>query len=472
MDRLIALLGYEWLIRWRGGAKRLLRGDVLAMTLILFSAALLKFTDYVRSLALANPRPAVILLLTLFLGWVAWWGYDKGPAIPRVFPYFPLSRLDLLGLRVASGFASPLQWGLAVSAGATFPLFRGTGPSRVMSLAGYILFCLSAGVLFSVVRDRVFANKRCAVAVLVLVVLSLFFLPWGSFLGVLTAALSPPFDKSATAGMGICLLGCAALFLVLAGAAETFPLPENKSGPAPTVVFPRSGANPGGEHPELLVKDLRILSKSLEPYLGLLILMQYLHYLAYTLFPHPLALLGGCFAISAIFCPVALNSFGLESQANLLRYDILPLSGRRLLVSKNVAGILMMGILLVPMVVLGGFKSGFLSSILGILLSLDVLLMFMLFGNATSVRFPERTRPYHFTSLSLEAGIVRMVVVYFLCYLPGMVIILAARRNPLLALVLGLAGLFPLAFAHWRRIAPLGKILEVRVRKGMHYPKG
>ncbi|HEX7315743.1 MAG TPA: hypothetical protein VF297_17630 [Pyrinomonadaceae bacterium] len=148
----------------------------------------------------------------------------------------------------------------------------------------------------------------------------------------------------------------------------------------------------------LVNKDLRYFTRLLDFYLGLLIAVWAALYVAFVedASPHVarVALMGvPLFNLSAAF-----NYFGFETATGFDRYGLLPLSGRDVIVSKNLSFVLLVAAQLCPFVLLASWRFGPVEGLLGVV---EVALLscgYLAWGNVSSVRRPFRMQPFRFSS--------------------------------------------------------------------------
>lgn len=95
---------------------------------------------------------------------------------------------------------------------------------------------------------------------------------------------------------------------------------------------------------------------------------------------------------------LAFNGFGLDNPLGLDRYSLMPLSGRELLLSKNLSFGLVVIILFTMIAPLAIWKLGAVATIVGFLILIVVGLGYLTWGNWMSVSEPFRMQFYRFAS--------------------------------------------------------------------------
>jgi len=91
------------------------------------------------------------------------------------------------------------------------------------------------------------------------------------------------------------------------------------------------------------------------------------------------------------------NSFGLDRGA-VDRYRLLPLSGVDVLLSKNVAFLVVLAVLLFPALIATALRFDVITALRGLLLAGVLTSVSVTFGNITSVRYPWPKRFFAFNS--------------------------------------------------------------------------
>jgi len=145
-----------------------------------------------------------------------------------------------------------------------------------------------------------------------------------------------------------------------------------------------------------------------------------------------------------------LNVFGLDGPA-VDRYRLLPLSGRQVLLSKNLAFLgLVLAEITAPLVA-GLWRLGAPFTLAAACAGLSACLLMIVWGNRTSIHAPARREFFNFDSKEQAGGILSMLGVVALWLIP-FAVGLAARRGGAgallvgeLALLLAAAGVYALA---------------------------
>ena len=102
--------------------------------------------------------------------------------------------------------------------------------------------------------------------------------------------------------------------------------------------------------------------------------------------------------VCALNANVTLNCLGLDRPAGLTRYLILPISGKDLLLAKNVAVMVVVAVQLMPLLAVGAWQSGFRQLGAGMVVAFVLTAAHLAWGNVVSVFEPRRSEPHRFAS--------------------------------------------------------------------------
>jgi hypothetical protein len=153
-----------------------------------------------------------------------------------------------------------------------------------------------------------------------------------------------------------------------------------------------------GKTGPLSAKDFRYFRRLLDPYFGLLASALGCFYLLSADTPTPEVF---WIFIVLVFFPNAIltfNAFGLDSQSVIDRYALLPLSGREIIWSKNRAYVATMLLELAPLFVLGTWRLGPSTVVLGIIEAALLSLAYLIWGNTIAVTHRFKMQFYRFSS--------------------------------------------------------------------------
>jgi hypothetical protein len=177
----------------------------------------------------------------------------------------------------------------------------------------------------------------------------------------------------------------------------------------------------------LAAKDFRYFRRLLDPYFGVLA-----------------AALGSVYLVNAdvptvasvqvflliVFIPnsiLAFNAFGLDNRAGMERLGLMPLTGKTILLSKNLAFVMIVGLQVMPLIVLGAWRLGLLVGLLGILETVSLAAMYLAWGNWMSVNYPQKMRFFQFSPSS--GSLVEAIAGIMFGSLPGMITIYSLNSS-------------------------------------------
>ena len=467
MARVSSVINFERIFVWRSLKRSHLWGSDAALPMILLIWAITRLYAQVAAarLVLINGRtgPADFLLAGVQMAWVVAGLMAKTPEIPWRFLQFPLSRADLLLFRAARALCSPYVWALFLVSILSFQVF----PPQVRnagfyaSCGAFTTWCFMSGISAGVLMDGLSAHRGWRLvwwmgAALVTGATGLWWLlaPWGpqQIFRFLVMALRPG------AAVGVFLSGSAGLgLLVLVSVRRAQITRLGASGSFPGAYV---GQLRFGVLPEALLKDLRLITRHLEPWIALVFTLPGLAYFLWDPRPHPLALAGGALVVMALIGPLTLNSFGLENRRAITRYRILPVPGIVWIKSKNMAFFSLIGFLLAPMFLVGGIRLGALKAMTVALVSAMMGLLYSMCGNEIAIRFPHKCRSYHLTAFGFETGIGHVLLTHLICCAPGALLLQTGRVDSKLLALAASVGCAYLVSLYRRHIVRQGHLLD------------
>ena len=171
----------------------------------------------------------------------------------------------------------------------------------------------------------------------------------------------------------------------------------------------------------LAAKDFRYFRRLLDPYLGVLAAALGSFYLVTAdvasagLFQ---VFLLGVFVLNAA---PAFNSFGLDNRAGMDRLKLMPVTGKTILLSKNLAFLMIVGVQIAPLILLGSWRLGLLIGAIGIVEAASMAAMYMAWGNWMSVNYPFKMQFFQFSSSNGQ--VLEAIAGIMFGSLPGMIAI-------------------------------------------------
>ncbi len=118
--------------------------------------------------------------------------------------------------------------------------------------------------------------------------------------------------------------------------------------------------------------------------------------------------------------PLAFNSFGLDDRAGLDRLRLMPVTGKNILLSKNFAFVMIVGVQLLPLILLATWRLGIVASLLGIFEALALAAGYLIWGNWMSLSYPVKMQFFQFSNSN--GLIVEAIAGLMLGSLPGMLV--------------------------------------------------
>ncbi|HEX6733024.1 MAG TPA: hypothetical protein VF074_23585 [Pyrinomonadaceae bacterium] len=415
MDRIKSILRLQWRAYWR----RIRRADHFSrnnvgLLVLLGSFGAVKYFQQLPLVAaqLTNGRTAryQMLLGVLFLLWMLPPLGESRRSIPtRSLLHLPLSELDLYLIRVASIFISPVSWIIGLgSLALSFAIAKSPNLlAGMFALLLFVLFALSISLVITHVLTNALVRKFLGgAAIAVSVALGLYWFAKGSMPVQLASYFAPWVPNKLAANVAVSSQPWSSLAALAFMSSSAFILSfltfraglhsvETRRSQRFTVFglirFP-------GRFGGLLRKDLRYSSRLLDLYLAVPIVILFNIYLASNQAPSRAVF---WVVVNLLLLPcisLAFNGFGLENPSGLDRYSLLPLSGRELLLSKNLSFALVAIVLFLAIVPLAFWRLGVSAALVGFLILVITGLAYLTWGNWMSVHEPFKMQFYRFAS--------------------------------------------------------------------------
>ncbi len=408
---------------------------------------------------------------------------------PTRMGQFPLSNFDLVSIGLMSRLVQPVYWILlGASLMALLPLLA--CPSPVLgSVAGLLFLVFSSMLAWSVelFSSALFTSRRGREMMMVLALLlsiPFFGIIMGDFSttdgeiffslgdrsvllfnedgssGLLTQFrfLSPSVWVSSTAeghhGLGGLFLVCAAA--VLSSGLALFSLRRVMLHPPSSLGGRKSTGRPIGvprflssEVGPMVVKELRYLTRTLDHLMGVSMGLIGLAWILirpdHALYVLPLGVMNIVFNESAI----PLNNFGLDGPG-ADRYRLLPLSGRQIILAKNLAYFMVVAVHIAPLILAGLLKGEAMLALVTILATMAVCLLTTVGGNMASINSPALRAFFNFDSKEQTGGTLALILAALLWLLPVGVYFAMAWMGTWWSPVLGMAVLAGIALLVYR----------------------
>jgi hypothetical protein len=413
MDRLRLAIGYEWRAYWRRFSRAGLRSN--QGIVLLFSALIaVKYFQMLRAaaagVASGNSRLLVQLISVVLLVWLFPVAANRRETFAsRKWLHLPFSLTERFILRAISLLIPPSAWlVVAASLAIIYPLAHAQSPAAGI-LAG-LLFIAAAWLLGLTVSHLLnSATWRILIwvtAVVVLGTVTVYVTNGGAPGNLFSSRFSPAMlvDRAAQSNWKSSLALLTTL-LVLAVVAALWSFKKSLEDTAEGRGKSTSIASPvlhvvhrrlGG----LVAKDFRYFRRLLDTYLGLAAALLACVYLAVA--EEPSTGIFWSFIVVVFLCNAAVpfNSFGLDNRAGLDRYRLLPLNGSAILLSKNLAYLMLMAVQLLPMAVLAGWRLGIVNSGYGMLVAISLAWAYLAWGNWMSINHPLKMQFFRFANSS------------------------------------------------------------------------
>ncbi len=363
------LIRFQWRAFWRGFARggKLTVGNQ-GMTLIIVGVVLYRYVIALRHASIDLTRGKSALLESLLAGICVGWlvisnGREQDSVASRRWLHLPLSSKDLFIIRAASQLIPPSAWFiLAGSLAICYPLAY--APRPLMGITAALLFIsMSAFVGLTLAHLLSMAFWRRVLVGAGLAILSgavIYFLNNENASLSDFSALLPmtPMALVARAALGpeswpaIALL---AIFSVVTFAAALSSFRQSLESASPRSsekARKLARLHIPGRLGGLVAKDIRYFWRLLDIYLGLLAAGTGCLYLVTAAMPGLDIFLTFLTLIFLPISPMSFNSFGLDTGSGLDRYTLMPLTGQRIILSKNLAFLSVVGVQACPLLLL------------------------------------------------------------------------------------------------------------------------
>lgn len=459
MDRTLTIIRFQWRAYWRhlGRGGKTTAGN-LGIGLLFGGLIFLKYLQWLRLAATNLPRGKTTLLAALlsaiFLAWMFPLAGDRTSLATRRWLHLPLSLKQRFWVRVFSLFMPPSSWLIvAGSLAICYPLAKGARPFLgVLAALLYIAFAGLTGLVASHLIKVASWRRVMAVGAVLLTSAIAFAVIRGhdgvGFLKYLPATLVVRAAIGQGSWLAITILAALTVVMYYTAlwsfrqslAAE---VSRNLDRSRAIVTFRLPGKLGG-----LVAKDFRYFSRLLDVYLGLLATTAGCIYLSTAVVVSQGIFLAFVSLVFLLNAALPYNSFGLDTRAGLNRYTLFPLRGRSIILSKNLAYLGILGVEILPLIVLAGWRLGMASSGLGLIAGVTLGCAYLAWGNWMSVRHPLKMRFYSFASSG--AALADAIAGIVFGSLPGILMIYllqsqGSRTSGLMALVVLVFGALYLA---------------------------
>ena len=432
MDRITTIALAEWRGFWRrfrraGNLNAGNQGILLILSVLLLVRYLQALNRVASELPKGNARLLESLLMGIFLVWLFPLATARLSISPRKLLHWPLTPLDLFAVKIVTLFIPPFSWLILVgSLGICYPLVRAQNPlAAVVAALLFIVWSALVGLTIAhLLPIKVW--RRMLFAALLLAGVGIFFLVTREgAAGLMALSAFLPSALVSRAAMGnqsllavgeLSVLAAVTLLAAFWSFKQSLETTPSRRSQKFTSFNSSILAGPVGG---LAAKDFRYFRRLLDPYLGVLAAALGTLYLVAA--EEPSIELFQLFVLIVFLpnTPVAFNSFGLETRAGLDRMRLMPITGSTVLLSKNLAFVMIVAVQLAPMVLLASWRLGLLTGLLGIVEAVALSAMYLVWGNWMSLNHPLKMQFFQFSNSS--GLIVEALAGLMFGSLPGMI---------------------------------------------------
>jgi hypothetical protein len=413
----LTLLRFQWRAYWR----RFARGGKLAvgnqgLTLIIIGIILFRYVQALRLATIDLTRGKTALLESLLAGICFAWFFttnksEQTSVATRRWLHLPLSLKQLFAVRAFSLLTPPAAWLVLLgSLAICYPLAH--APRPLLGIVAALLFISMSwfvGLTVAHLLSMAFWRRVLGAAALVLLsgVVLYFVNNEPASLSDLSALLPlTPMALVARAALGqqslIAIMLLAIFSVVTFGAAlwsfrksleSASPRSSEKSMHLARLRIP-------GRFGGLVAKDVRYFWRLLDTYLGLLAAAMGCLYLVTAANPSLDIFLIFLTLVFVPNAPLAFNCFGLDTASGLDRYTLLPLAGRAIMLSKNLAFLSVVSVQAGPLILLAGWQVGAFAGAVGLVAFTSLVGACLAWGNWMSLGHPMKMQFFRFSSSS------------------------------------------------------------------------
>jgi hypothetical protein len=433
MDRIITIGRWQWRAFWR----RFRRGGRLDAAnqgiVFIFSVLILvKYLQLLRITAIDLPHGKTGVFESLLLGIFVVWMFPlasnaRSSISTRKLLHLPLTLKELFGIRVITFLIPPYSWViLGGSLAICYPIIRAQNPvAGLMAVFLFIAFAGLTGLTIAQLLSVGFWRKLFFVALALSGLIISYLIRNGGRARLLLLSSSMPTSLVTRAALGtqswlaiseLAVLTTAAFFTALWSFRKSLEVTPKRPLQKITIFdWFRIPGSVGG----LAARDFRYFRRLLDPYLGVLASALGSFYLITATVTSV-----GLFQIFVlgVFVPnavLAFNSFGLDTRSGMDRLRLMPVTGKTILLGKNLAFLKIVAIQLAPLILLASWRLGLPIGVLGIVEATSLACMYLAWGNWMSVNHPLKMQFFQFSSSS--GAIVEVLAGLMFSSLPGII---------------------------------------------------
>jgi hypothetical protein len=413
VDRVRTIVSYEWRAYWRRFSRAGLRGGNQGIVLILTILIAIKYLQVLlttaANVANGSTKLLVELLAAIFLMWLfPLLSNERETLASRKWLHLPLSLKGRFIIRTVSLLLPPSTWlVIGGSFAICYPLAyaRNPGAGIVAGLLFVAMAWLTGLTIAHLLNNAAWRRLLWVPALAMLAVAGMYVTRGAASRDIFSSPFSPPM-LVARAAMGngiepLIILATLGILSVAAGAAALWSFKKSlaaaRERSTKNISIFSSPVVPG-RLGGLIAKDFRYFRRLLDTYLGLAAAMLGCCYLVVADAASTGVFLSFIVVVFLCNCALAFNGFGLDNRAGLDRYALLPLNGRAILLSKNLAYLMITGAQILPMLFAAGWRLGILPSALGLLEAVVLACAYLAWGNWMSVNHPLKMQFFRFAN--------------------------------------------------------------------------
>lgn len=436
MDRTGTLIYYQWCAYWRRfhrGGKLTVGNQGIALLILLL--IFVRYLQWLRlaaiNLAAGKTRLFEFLLTGVFLAWLFPLATgDENSFANRRWLHLPLSLKDLLVLRVTSLLSAPTAWIIVAAAlSLLYPvLYAGRGAVGIAATLLFVLLSALIGLTVSQLINVASWRRSFVIVGSVSVGGIAFYLSRWKALPLTHVVPTSLVTRAMFGRQTVLTLLILTLLCVAAYAAALWSLRlslRHDGAPAERSAIPSIGFP--GKLGGLVAKDFKYFRRLLDVYLQALAVGAGCVYLTTAELPT----LGIFLAFIVIFfllgAAVPFNAFGLDQRDGLDRYALFPLPGKAIILSKNLAYLVVVAIQLAPLLLLGLWQLGIRATGIGLVMAAAQAFAYLSFGNWLSVSHPVKMQFFRFASSGAALADAMAGIVFG--SLPGILLIYLLHRQ-------------------------------------------
>jgi hypothetical protein len=441
VDRIITISRCHWQAFWRrwrrvGHLNAGNQGILAIFSVLILVRYLQTLRAVARELPQGKTRIFESLLVAIFFVWLfPLTSNTRNNIATRKLLHLPLTLRELFAIRLIALLIPPYAWIiLAGSLAVCYPILRTPNPAAgVISACVFIVFSALTGMTIAQLLSMPWWRKLflaalvwSGLAISYLVQLrgpehSLSLLSYLPTTLVTGAALG---SRSWVAVGELALLATAAFLASIWSFKKSLEVTSKTRSQRITIFSSLRIPGPVGG---LAAKDFRYFRRLLDPYLGVLAAALGSFYLVTAEVPSAGFFQVFLLSVFVLNAAPAFNSFGLDNRAGMDRLKLMPVTGTTILLSKNLAFMMIVGIQIAPLILLGGWRLGPLLGVLGIIEAAAVAAMYMAWGNWMSVNYPVKMHFFQFSSSNGQ--VVEVLAGIIFGSLPGVIAIILLNTS-------------------------------------------